>query len=89
MINHTEKEERMTVSTVYFLNQGEGLYTKEIRTIQTVARMNPATKEKEYKKTLLRRVILARYRVVKRSEKYHVLHINQYTKKKIYLRRIS
>jgi len=89
MTNLTDKpEERVTDTRVYFLNQGEGIYTKEIRTIITVITTTEKG-EKNSTKRLLRRIILARYRVVKRSEKYHVIYVNQYNEKKIYLRRIS
>lgn len=88
MINPTDKEERVTDTRVSFLNQGEGIYTKEIRTIITITTTSEKG-EKNSTKRLLRRIVLARYRVVQRSEKYHVIYVNQYNKKKIYLRRIS
>lgn len=88
MTNPTKKEERTSVSTVMFLNQGEGLYTKEARTVITITTTSDKG-EINSTKRLIRRIILARYRVVKRSEKYHVVHVNSYTKKKVYLRRVS
>lgn len=82
------KIEKSTVTTVQILNQGEGLYTKEIRTVVEEVSLSSSGEITQQKKFLIRRIVLAKYRVVKRSEKYHLIHLN-YTGKKIYLRRIS